>query len=166
MNTPRECSHYEGADGDCNCQLPLPQSNDGHNDCCQCCEKAGVLEADRDRLRAEVEEAHADCIRLQQEINMLRMEPCQLPTCVKTRAEVESWDNEYSVSAIAYGRVAKECDAWKAKAERMEQAIQVLEVSRTAPHNWKGDPQKDHYTIPQKALQNLFDSILPDGEKA
>ena len=36
----------------------------------------------------EICEARMDCIRLQQEINCLRMEPCQLPECVKTRAEL------------------------------------------------------------------------------
>lgn len=38
-------------------------------------------------LMAELSEAHADCIRLQQEINCLRMEPCQLPKCV----ELQEW---------------------------------------------------------------------------
>lgn len=39
------------------------------------------------KLRTELAEAHDDCIRLQQEINCLRMEPCQLPACAKARKE-------------------------------------------------------------------------------
>ena len=42
---------------------------------CYTCE----LESERDTLKA-------DCIRLQQEINCLRMEPCQLPKCVQEQA--------------------------------------------------------------------------------
>jgi hypothetical protein len=34
-----------------------------------------------------IKDLEEDCIRLQQEINCLRMEPCQLPHCVKERDE-------------------------------------------------------------------------------
>lgn len=44
---------------------------------------------ERDKLKRELEEAHVDCIRLQQEINCLRMEPCQLPKCDAQAKDIE-----------------------------------------------------------------------------
>ena len=48
------------------------------------------VSAERDALNVELQEAHVDCIRLQQEINCLRMDPCQLPHCVKERDRYKS----------------------------------------------------------------------------
>ena len=52
-------------------------------------QKLDSIRDERDRLKAELSEAHVDCIRLQQEINCMRMEPCQLPKCVSHRVLCE-----------------------------------------------------------------------------
>lgn len=81
------------------------------------------LEAERDRLKAEVEEAHGDCVRLQQEINMLRMEPCQLPHCISEISRLKAQfvglkdhyiktNNEASTQRLA---LAEEVERLKAK---------------------------------------------------
>lgn len=46
-----------------------------------------TLAQERDAFGKEEAELKTDCIRLQQEINCLRMKPCQLPDCV---ADLES----------------------------------------------------------------------------
>jgi len=53
--------------------------------------KAETVQKDNENmvLRGDLEEAHVDCIRLQQEVNCLRMEPCQLPKCVEMQKEFE-----------------------------------------------------------------------------
>jgi hypothetical protein len=44
---------------------------------------------DGPQMAQKIMRLQEDCIRLQQEINCLRMEPCLLPKCVEARAEVE-----------------------------------------------------------------------------
>ena len=41
-------------------------------------------------LEAELKEAHIVCAERQQEINCLRMEPCQLPKCVTERDNLKA----------------------------------------------------------------------------
>lgn len=40
-------------------------------------------------IRAEMDKTNEACTRLQQEINCLRMEPCQLPHCIQAIAEAK-----------------------------------------------------------------------------
>lgn len=53
------------------------------------CINCEAVTKERDALKADLQEAYDDCIRLQQEINLLRMEPCQLPRCVALKARAE-----------------------------------------------------------------------------
>ncbi len=71
-------------------------------------------------------ELEAKCVELQQEINCLRMEPCQLPKCVaeidKLKAELEnipSWFRNHQVIA--------DRDLWKSKAEKLAEALRTVD---------------------------------------
>lgn len=102
------------------------------------------LEAERDRLKAEVKEVKRT---LKEEIefngNVLDVKMHELSedrdawkakfenidheyTLFKIKAEVESFNNESWVSAVEYGRLGKDCDAWKAKAEKLAGALREL----------------------------------------
>lgn len=48
---------------------------------------------------------------------------------------------------------------------RVVEAAKELTLSRTAPHDWKGDPQKMVYQIERKALVNLMDALAPFREE-
>lgn len=79
--------------------------------------------AERDRLKVEVKEAHMDCIRLQQEINCLRMEPCQLPACEKNQRDIEKMKLSQPTSEWI-----KDRDAWKAKADELARDLAVAKL--------------------------------------
>ena len=83
-----------------------------------------VLEAERNALTTK-------CIELQQEINCLRMEPCQLPHCVQEREKLKALlDMEKNESY-----------AWKGKYEQVKAELDQM----SCPHcghdadgkNWK-----------------------------
>lgn len=104
-----------------------------------------ALESERDGLKlavntqtdlyraslAEIDALKEDCIRLQQEINCLRMDPCQLPYCVgerdKLKAELEAykgyetWDHDGMQEQLEDYKADR--DRWKALAGKMAEAL-------------------------------------------
>jgi seryl-tRNA synthetase len=81
---------------------------------------------DRDRLAADLREAHADCIRLQQEINCLRMEPYQLPKCVALATEMSRLKSEALNDAKNLATVCEERDHWRTVAKDNAKMIAFL----------------------------------------
>ena len=94
----------------------------------------GITVSDRDckhghlARSCEICELEADCIRLQHEINCLRMEPCQLEHCVKERdalkAEVDRLTKEVAGTIIPHGARCLEME----KALAAESEVRRLKV--------------------------------------
>ena len=88
-------------------------------------QKLDAIRDERDRFKAEVDEAHVDCIRLQQEINCLRMKPCQLPDCVEVRERFSISGDE---SNKLYLKVADERDRLKAELGEADEALAAAQA--------------------------------------
>lgn len=85
-------------------------------------------------LQAQLEKERVDCIRLQQEINCLRMEPCQLQHCLEQRAdwnkreaelrvELDSLTKESSRWYDGWAQAQADRDAWRQIASKMQEAL-------------------------------------------
>lgn len=71
----------------------------------------------------EIDQLEIDCIRLQQEINCLRMEPCQLPACEKNQRDIEKMKLSHPTSEWI-----KDRDAWKVKADELARDLAVAKL--------------------------------------
>lgn len=103
------------------------------------------LEAERDKLKAELAKAHNDCIQLQQEINCLRMEPCQLPHCEKLKARSDGLE--------------KHMEYYKSRASKLERLC-LLYLAHLDPE-WIG-PEIE--LLIAKNKKRYLSSALAEGE--
>lgn len=50
-------------------------------------------------------------------------------------------------------------DAWKGQAEVLSKAIEKLQLSRTSPHNWKGERQRMVYRVAYETLKQALEAL-------
>jgi hypothetical protein len=78
--------------------------------------------AKREKLVIQVESQRdsltQDCQRLQQEINCLRMEPCQLPKCVELQRELDKVITTLGTERDTFGKIETELAMENGKLQR------------------------------------------------
>lgn len=135
-------------------------------------------------LKAEQDSLKVAIIELQQEINCLRMEPCQLPACVKDRdrlraelAFAKEWKELGTEKGRLIDKIFSDRDKWREMAGKLAESARVIDgllcfedkiydVREREGEGWEG-PKVTTYgkaCIEFKEALTAYDSLAGEGK--